>query len=190
MPSAVLRAGLLGEAYGTELEVVEAADGLEALDVLRSRPDIDLLLAERIADAFLKQHRYDPRTDPIAFDRLRLAAESLKRALSSGEKVAKAQRDGGSVNPLVKIQAAIGHKLALSKVKNALGPNDPIPIAANGPTSARHVASWSDIALSVVYVPSVLLKPVWITKSNYTLLFKEGFLKKGEVCRGTFKKFC
>jgi molecular chaperone DnaK len=47
--------------------------------------DIDLLLAERIADAFLKQHRYDPRTDPIAFDRLRLAAESLKRTLSNAE---------------------------------------------------------------------------------------------------------
>jgi D-xylose transport system substrate-binding protein len=39
-------------------------------------------------------------------------------------------------------------------------------------------------------VPSVLLKPIWITKSNYTLLFTDGFLKKGEVCRGEFKKFC
>lgn len=39
-------------------------------------------------------------------------------------------------------------------------------------------------------VPSVLLTPVTITKSNYTLLFKEGFLKKGEVCRGTYKKYC
>jgi molecular chaperone DnaK len=47
--------------------------------------DIDLLLAERMADAFLRQHRYDPRTDPIAFDRLRLAAESLKRVLSTAE---------------------------------------------------------------------------------------------------------
>jgi D-xylose transport system substrate-binding protein len=39
-------------------------------------------------------------------------------------------------------------------------------------------------------VPSVLLTPVWITKSNYTLLFKEGFLKKSEVCRGEFAKYC
>ena len=39
-------------------------------------------------------------------------------------------------------------------------------------------------------VPSVLLKPVWITKGNYTLLFKEGFLKRGEVCRGEFRQFC
>lgn len=39
-------------------------------------------------------------------------------------------------------------------------------------------------------VPSVYLKPTWITKANYTLLFKNGFLKKSDVCKGTFKKFC
>jgi D-xylose transport system substrate-binding protein len=39
-------------------------------------------------------------------------------------------------------------------------------------------------------VPSVLLKPVWITKANYNILFKEGFLKKGEVCRGAYAQYC
>ena len=39
-------------------------------------------------------------------------------------------------------------------------------------------------------VPSVLLTPVTITKSNYTLLFKDGFLKKSEVCRGAYAKYC
>lgn len=39
-------------------------------------------------------------------------------------------------------------------------------------------------------VPSVLLTPVSITKKNYTLLFKDGFLKRGEVCRGQFAKYC
>lgn len=39
-------------------------------------------------------------------------------------------------------------------------------------------------------VPSVLLTPVWITKANYTVLFKEGFLKKSEVCRGEYAKYC
>jgi D-xylose transport system substrate-binding protein len=39
-------------------------------------------------------------------------------------------------------------------------------------------------------VPSVLLKPVWITKRNYTTLFREGFLKRSEVCRGTFARYC
>jgi D-xylose transport system substrate-binding protein len=37
---------------------------------------------------------------------------------------------------------------------------------------------------------SILLTPVWITKANYKLLFKEGFLKKGQVCIGEYKKYC
>ena len=38
--------------------------------------------------------------------------------------------------------------------------------------------------------PSILLTPVWITKKNYTLLFKEGFLKRSQVCVGQYKKYC
>jgi D-xylose transport system substrate-binding protein len=34
-----------------------------------------------------------------------------------------------------------------------------------------------------------IIPPVSITKANYTQLFK-GYLKKSEVCRGTFKQFC
>jgi len=37
---------------------------------------------------------------------------------------------------------------------------------------------------------SILLTPVWITKKNYKLLFKDGFLKKGQVCKGPYKKYC
>ena len=37
---------------------------------------------------------------------------------------------------------------------------------------------------------SILLTPVWVTKANYKLLFKEGFLKKGQVCNGQYKKYC
>jgi len=37
---------------------------------------------------------------------------------------------------------------------------------------------------------SILLKPVWITTKNYKLLFTDGFLKKGQVCNGIYKKFC
>jgi D-xylose transport system substrate-binding protein len=39
-------------------------------------------------------------------------------------------------------------------------------------------------------VPSVLLTPVSITKKNYKLLFTDGYLKRGEVCRGEFAKYC
>jgi D-xylose transport system substrate-binding protein len=38
--------------------------------------------------------------------------------------------------------------------------------------------------------PSILLKPVWVTKRNYKLLFKEGFLKRSQVCVGQYKKYC
>jgi D-xylose transport system substrate-binding protein len=38
--------------------------------------------------------------------------------------------------------------------------------------------------------PSILLTPIWITKSNYKLLFKEKFLKKSQVCIGQYAKFC
>jgi ABC-type xylose transport system substrate-binding protein len=36
----------------------------------------------------------------------------------------------------------------------------------------------------------VLLKPVSITKQNYTLLFRDGFLKRSQVCVGQYAKFC
>ena len=39
-------------------------------------------------------------------------------------------------------------------------------------------------------VPSIFLKPVAITKSNYKLLFTDGFLKRSQVCTGTYAKFC
>jgi molecular chaperone DnaK len=45
--------------------------------------DIDLAIAERMAEQFLRQHRYDVRTDPVAFDRCRIAAEQMKQQLST-----------------------------------------------------------------------------------------------------------
>jgi D-xylose transport system substrate-binding protein len=39
-------------------------------------------------------------------------------------------------------------------------------------------------------VPSVLAKPIWVTKANYTRLFTDGFLKKSDVCIGTYKQYC
>jgi D-xylose transport system substrate-binding protein len=39
-------------------------------------------------------------------------------------------------------------------------------------------------------VPAIFLKPISITTKNYKLLFKDGFLKKGEVCKGKYKKYC
>jgi D-xylose transport system substrate-binding protein len=38
--------------------------------------------------------------------------------------------------------------------------------------------------------PTLALPVVWITKSNYTRLFKDKFLKKTDVCVGQYKKYC
>ena len=39
-------------------------------------------------------------------------------------------------------------------------------------------------------VPSIFLKPVTITKLNYKLLFKDGFLRRNQVCIGKYRKYC
>ena len=38
--------------------------------------------------------------------------------------------------------------------------------------------------------PTLALPVVWITKSNYTRLFTDKFLKKSEVCIGQYAKYC
>jgi D-xylose transport system substrate-binding protein len=38
--------------------------------------------------------------------------------------------------------------------------------------------------------PAILIAPQSITKANYKLLFTSGFLKKSDVCNGTYAKYC
>jgi D-xylose transport system substrate-binding protein len=38
--------------------------------------------------------------------------------------------------------------------------------------------------------PTLALPVVWITKANYTRLFTDGFLKKSDVCVGTYAQYC
>jgi D-xylose transport system substrate-binding protein len=38
--------------------------------------------------------------------------------------------------------------------------------------------------------PTFVIPVVSITKANYTRLFKDGFIKRSQVCSGQFKKFC
>jgi molecular chaperone DnaK len=47
--------------------------------------DIDVIIAERMADDLLKTHRYDARAQPMVYGRLRILAEEMKRALTSEE---------------------------------------------------------------------------------------------------------
>ena len=79
----------------------------------------------------------------------------------------------GTVYKSIKLEAEAAARLAISLIKGTK------PVGVNGKTNDGKRD-----------VPSVLLKPVWITKANYNVLFKEGFLKKNEVCRGTFAKYC
>jgi len=62
---------------GTLFEVLATAG-----DTFLGGDDIDTAIAEVMCNAFLAQHRYDPRVDPQAFERLRAAAEQLKKDLS------------------------------------------------------------------------------------------------------------
>jgi molecular chaperone DnaK len=47
--------------------------------------DIDLVVAERMAEDLLKRHRFDARSQPMVFTRLRLLAERMKQELSARE---------------------------------------------------------------------------------------------------------
>jgi molecular chaperone DnaK len=57
--------------------------------------DLDVSIAERMAEAFLRAHRYDPRTDPQAFERLRVVAETVKIELSTLDRTSTKLRELG-----------------------------------------------------------------------------------------------
>src|SRR5919109_793812 len=77
----------------------------------------------------------------------------------------------GTVYKAVKKEAAAAAKAAIQIIKGQK------VTGVNGATNNK-----------VRNVPSILLTPVWITKKNYKLLFKDGFVKKSEVCVGVYKK--
>ncbi|MFO0741948.1 MAG: Hsp70 family protein [Labilithrix sp.] len=47
--------------------------------------DVDQLIADRMAESYLKQYRQDVRSDPQAYERLKTTAEEIKIALSTAE---------------------------------------------------------------------------------------------------------
>ncbi len=66
------------ELSGDVFEVLATAG-----DTFLGGDDIDVLIAEQMADAFLEHHRYDARHDAQAYERLRAAAEWAKCQLSA-----------------------------------------------------------------------------------------------------------
>ena len=73
----------------------------------------------------------------------------------------------------IKKEANAASALAISLIKGG----KPVGVNAKISDGARQV-------------PFAKLTPVAITKANYKLLFTDGFLKKSEVCVGTFAKYC
>ncbi|MGA2450449.1 MAG: Hsp70 family protein [Polyangiaceae bacterium] len=69
------------ELSGSVFEVLATAG-----DTFLGGDDIDMVIAERMAQAFLLAYRQDLRSDPQAFERLRVAAESIKIELSTRER--------------------------------------------------------------------------------------------------------
>jgi D-xylose transport system substrate-binding protein len=80
-----------------------------------------------------------------------------------------------TVYKAVKQEADAASKLAISLAKKQPAPAGLVNGKSND--TAREV-------------PSVLLKPVAITKSNVDLPIKDGFVKRSEVCVGKYATFC
>jgi len=64
--------------------------------------------------------------------------------------------------------------------------------AAKAAQAAINIVKGKKVVTSgkVSGTPSILLTPVWVNKNNYKLLFREGFLKRSQVCIGNYAKYC
>jgi long-chain acyl-CoA synthetase len=62
-----------------------------------------------------------------------MKAGIFSRALKTGEKVAKAKREGRNISLMDRVRHMGGDKLALSKVRDALGPGHPVLITGAAP---------------------------------------------------------
>jgi molecular chaperone DnaK len=76
------------ELSGNVFEVLATAG-----DSFLGGDDLDIAIADRMADAFLLKHRWDPRAHPQVFERLRTTAEAIKIELSTSERARVHLRD-------------------------------------------------------------------------------------------------
>ncbi|MDX6493338.1 MAG: D-xylose transport system substrate-binding protein, partial [Gaiellaceae bacterium] len=74
----------------------------------------------------------------------------------------------GTVYKAIKPQANAAAQVAINIIKGK-------PVKTNGKVSGT---------------PSILLKPIWLTKANYKKVFTDGFLKKSDVCTGEYAQYC
>ena len=114
-----------------------------------------------------------------------LKAHGLKKipltgqdATPTGVQFILAGWQSGTVYKSVKREAAAAAAVAIAIIKG------------QKVSPAAIAKKYKGVSQKVSGTPSILLTPVWITKKNYTLLFKDGFLKKSQVCIGPYKKYC
>jgi molecular chaperone DnaK len=88
---------------GTVFEVLSTAG-----DTQLGGDDIDLTIAQRMAEECMRQHRFDPTVDPHLFGLLRFAAEGVKCDLSVKQEVMVELADivpaGGGKTPLLRFK--------------------------------------------------------------------------------------
>ena len=89
-------------------------------------------------------------------------------ATARGVQFILAGLQSGTVYKPIKSEAAAAVKVAISIINRKR-------VVTNGMVSGT---------------PSVLLTPSWITKANYKMLFSDGFLKKVDVCKAIYAKYC
>jgi D-xylose transport system substrate-binding protein len=78
----------------------------------------------------------------------------------------------GTVYKKVKLEANAAATVAIAILKHK-------PVTTNAKTNNK-----------VRNVPSVYLKPTWITKANYQILFTDKWVKRSQVCNGVYAKYC
>ncbi len=99
---------------------------------------------------------------------LRPVALTGQDATPTGIQYVLAGWQSGTVYKSVRAEANAAAKVAIAMINGT-------PVKTNGKVSGT---------------PSVLLTPVWVTKANHKIVFKEGFLKKSQVCVGKFAQYC
>jgi D-xylose transport system substrate-binding protein len=56
--------------------------------------------------------------------------------------------------------------------------------------NGKRPATTGTVANKGKRLPAFIIPPVSITKANYKILFRDGYLKRSNVCRGEYAKFC
>jgi D-xylose transport system substrate-binding protein len=154
---------------GPTLSVAGRSSG-EALAVARrllggSKPRVDAVVAtdDALAGAVVAALEERGRA-PIPLAGRGATVQGLRNVVSG--------RQTGTVYASPKLQANAAARVVTALVAGR-------PVRTNGWTSdgARRV-------------PSVLLRPIWITRVNYAALLAEGAYTRSEICGGAYARYC